>query len=216
MKGLLIKDLRLLNTQKSGLPLMCVLAVFMTFYTDFDASFLLSYLALFSCMIGLNTIAYDQFDNGYTFLFTLPITRRQYVMEKYIFAICVPLIFWLLGIAVTCISLLIKTPSLQQSIPAIKEQLSGSALCPIIIIFIVALSIPTHLKFQSNIATVIVSMCMACIILLSLDTEILDILFQYLPRLTEQTILLLLFILCIIFYLISIAISIHIIEKKEY
>lgn len=216
MKGLFIKDFRLLNTQKSGLLLMCVLAAFMTLYVDWESSFTASYLAVFSCMIGLNTLAYDNFDNGYTFLFTLPITRRQYVIEKYIFALCVPLIFWLLGCFITCITLLIKAPSLQQSIPTIREQLSGSTLCPAFILLIIALSIPIHLKLQSNVASAIVGMCMACILLSTLNTEVLDTLSQYLPNLSEQTLPMVLFPVCIIFYLISIAISIHIMDKKEY
>lgn len=216
MKGLFIKDFRLLNTQKSGLLLMCVLAVFMTIYIDWDISFLISYLAVFSCTIGLNTLAYDRFDNGYAFLFTLPITRRQYVIEKYLFALCIPLIFWLLGCAIACISLFIKMPSLQQGISEAREQLSVGALCLAVIIFIIALSIPIHLKLQSNVASSIVSICMACILLSSLNTEVLDILLQYLPKFPKQTLLMVLFSVCIIFYFISIAISVHIMDKKEY
>lgn len=36
-------------------------------------------------MFTVSTISYDEYDNGYPFLFTLPITRRQYVNEKYLF-----------------------------------------------------------------------------------------------------------------------------------
>jgi len=37
-------------------------------------------------MFGITTLNYDHFDNGFAFLFTLPITRKLYVLEKYIFS----------------------------------------------------------------------------------------------------------------------------------
>ena len=33
----------------------------------------------------MSSISYDEFDNGNAFLFSLPITRKDYVLEKYIF-----------------------------------------------------------------------------------------------------------------------------------
>lgn len=208
MKGLLIKDLRLLYTQKSGLLLMCGLAVALSFYAELGSLFLVLYVTVFSCMLGLNTIAYDQFDNGYAFLFTLPITRRQYVAEKYIFSLCVPLLFWLCSIVTVCI--------LQRGDTSVTEQFTWGAFGPLSILFITAFSIPIHLKFPSSLASAIVSMGMAGIMLLCLNPDVLDIFSQYLPRLTEPAAYLLLFIPGIALYLLSMCLSIHIIEKRDY
>ena len=42
------------------------------------------YVTFIFTLFTVSTISYDEYDNGYPFLFTLPITRRQYVNEKYV------------------------------------------------------------------------------------------------------------------------------------
>ena len=40
------------------------------------------YVTFIFTLFTVSTISYDEYDNGYPFLFTLPITRRQYVNRK--------------------------------------------------------------------------------------------------------------------------------------
>ena len=37
-----------------------------------------------TAIFAITTISYDEFDNGLAFLMTLPVTRKQYVAEKYL------------------------------------------------------------------------------------------------------------------------------------
>ena len=87
MKGMLIKDLRLLKNQGKTLLLMLfVVAIFMNFITDVGPSFIVGYITIIFSLFTATTISYDEFDNCYLFLMTLPITRKKYVNEKYVFA----------------------------------------------------------------------------------------------------------------------------------
>lgn len=54
-------------------------------------------------MFSLSTISYDEFDNGNAFLFSLPITRKGYVIEKYIFGIMLGVISLILSTIIACI-----------------------------------------------------------------------------------------------------------------
>ena len=47
----------------------------------------------------VNTISYDEFDHGYLFLFTLPVTRKDYVLEKYVFMLLCGGGFWAVSAA---------------------------------------------------------------------------------------------------------------------
>ena len=84
MSGLLIKDFRLLLQRKQSMVLLLVLAVALNWTMGESNSFIMGYLPLISLIFATGTISYDEFDNGYSFLLTLPITRRQYVLEKYL------------------------------------------------------------------------------------------------------------------------------------
>ncbi|NNJ30959.1 ABC-2 transporter permease [Lacrimispora defluvii] len=84
MKGLLIKDLLLLKNQQRFFLLVFFMSAGMLL-VDVNTFFVINYVTLISTMFTLSSISYDEFDNGYAFLFTLPITRNQYAAEKYVF-----------------------------------------------------------------------------------------------------------------------------------
>lgn len=87
MKGLFVKDLKLLSEQKR--LLVCVFLIACMLTRTNSAVFVANYLMVFCSMLAISTISYDEFDNGNAFLFTLPITKKEYVREKYIFGVAV-------------------------------------------------------------------------------------------------------------------------------
>lgn len=84
MKGLLKKDLLLLKNQQRFFLLILFMSVGMLL-AGVNSLFVINYITLIITMFTLSSISYDEFDNGYAFLFTLPITRNQYAAEKYVF-----------------------------------------------------------------------------------------------------------------------------------
>ena len=84
MKGLLIKDLLLLKNQQRFFLLIFFMSAGMLL-VGVNSAFVINYVTLIFTMFTLSSISYDEYDNGYAFLFTLPITRNQYAAEKYVF-----------------------------------------------------------------------------------------------------------------------------------
>ena len=100
MKGLLIKDIRLMRNQGGLLLAMLILvALFLGVLSDVAPSFVVAYITIFLSIFVASTISYDEFDNGYLFLMTLPVTRKKYVDEKYIFGIIISVFAWCVGMA---------------------------------------------------------------------------------------------------------------------
>ena len=100
MKGLLIKDIRLMRNQGGLLLAMLILvALFLGVLSDVAPSFVVAYITIFLSIFVASTISYDEFDNGYLFLMTLPVTRKKYVDEKYIFGIIISIFAWCVGMA---------------------------------------------------------------------------------------------------------------------
>lgn len=87
VKGLLIKDLRLVFSQmKLFFAIMAVWGVFMAVNIE-QFYFVPAYTAVFCSFISLSTYSYDEFENGMAYIFTLPVQRRDYVRAKYLLGI---------------------------------------------------------------------------------------------------------------------------------
>lgn len=89
MRGLLRKDWELIALNKRFLIVVLLMALFIT-STGTDATFIQTYLAFMALFMVLNSISYDEMDNGMAYLMSLPVSRKTYVKEKYLLiSICV-------------------------------------------------------------------------------------------------------------------------------
>jgi hypothetical protein len=57
----------------------------------------MGYMMMVSATLAITTISYDYFEKGMSFLLTLPITKKMYVVEKYLLSAMVGLVVALLG-----------------------------------------------------------------------------------------------------------------------
>lgn len=97
MKGMMIKDFDLLKSQKSFFLAAGFFVVFFLGVTE-QYQFAISYLTIMCGLIALVTISYDEYDNGFPFLFTMPISRKEYVKGKYVFYILISALGWVLSL----------------------------------------------------------------------------------------------------------------------
>lgn len=86
MKGLLLKDFSIMKTQGHSAVIIMAIALFMLIVGN-NTTFAVVYASILFGSFGSTTVSYDIHDNGYAFLFTLPISRKLYVMEKYVFSL---------------------------------------------------------------------------------------------------------------------------------
>lgn len=86
MRGLLAKDFRLVRDQMRTIAYMIMIGLTVVYFSA-SYPFLIFYFSAFGVKLATGTIGYDEFDNGYPYLFALPISRRGYVREKYLFSI---------------------------------------------------------------------------------------------------------------------------------
>lgn len=148
MKGLLIKDLKLTLLNARMFVIIIAITIFMLTQTgssaESAASFAVSYITIIFGMFVLSTISYDDFEHGLSFLFTLPITRRLYTAEKYVFGLLSSLAGWLLSLILWSILTLLGG----NNIPADFWMVNLSTY--LILIFILSVSIPVQLKFGGD------------------------------------------------------------------
>lgn len=85
MLGLIAKDICLLKQRARFFIILLIIGIAYSLYTD--PVFVVGYLIFICAMFASSTVSYDEFDNCYPFLMTLPVTPRIYVMEKYVFGL---------------------------------------------------------------------------------------------------------------------------------
>ena len=146
MKGLLIKDIRLMRGQSTILlALLILVAVFTGVVSDVSPSFVVAYITIFLSIFVASTISYDEYDHGYLFLMTLPITRNKYVNEKYIFGILISIFAWCVGMVAGTALLIARDADM-----AAGEWI-GSNLMHICIAWVfMSITMPLRLKFDSE------------------------------------------------------------------
>lgn len=109
MTGLLIKDIKLLQKQ-SRFFLLFVLCygIFLIGGGPEYSLFLICYLTFVFTMFSISSFSYDEYDNCMAFLLSLPVERKDYVKEKYVFSILMSFGGWLLSILLLFVVVMIR------------------------------------------------------------------------------------------------------------
>lgn len=143
MSGLLEKDFRLLLHRKQGLIMFIVLAFIMSFSTS--GAFTIAYCCFFVLVLTIGTISYDEFDNGYSFLMTLPVTPKSYVAEKYVLCGLTGLGGWVFSILLNVILNIAKhNPAFSR-----EEFITAIVMLPALCM-ILGFMLPIQLKFGAE------------------------------------------------------------------
>lgn len=108
MKGLLVKDYLMLINQKRFLVLALVMMIVISL-SGSGGTFAIGYCAFMGVLNGVSTISYDEYNHGYSFLLSLPFTRKEYVLEKYLFTFICVILFSLVGGLIAVGSQMIQT-----------------------------------------------------------------------------------------------------------
>ncbi|MCR5739120.1 MAG: ABC-2 transporter permease [Lachnospiraceae bacterium] len=141
MKGLFIKDIRLIVNQKRFLILYLAVALILSF--SMDSSFIVSYVPMIAMLLVLSTISYDYNDNGMSFIMTLPNKPGDYAVEKYIFSASGVTFMWLVSLVLQFVSFMI-----QKTEYVLSEVILTDALMLPMFLLIIAIMIPIELKYS--------------------------------------------------------------------
>ena len=161
MKALLMKDLRTLkNERRLWVSIIGVSVLFGVLFQNWY--FMMGYIMFGLSMIARTMYQYDVADQGIVYLMTLPITRKEYVKEKYLLSLMSICIGGILSMILTKIGMLF-TPDQADS-----NQEIFSAFLGILAVALVfqAIIFPVELKYDvSKSRSIILLLVMGIIIL---------------------------------------------------
>ena len=140
MAGLLEKDIRLLLHLKQALVIFPVIAIFMA--ASNNGISVMCYLTVMIAILSITTASYDEMDNGYAFIMSMPVDSRMYVREKYLFCNGISLTVWAFSVILYTVVGLVKGT---QNIIA-DDIIMEIVLIPVVVIMI-SVMLPIQLKF---------------------------------------------------------------------
>ena len=217
MAGLFDKDLRILLQRKQAIVIFLAIAVILGFSTG--GTFVVGYTTFCILILAVSTISYDEFDNGFSFLMTLPITRQSYVVEKYILCSICGVVAWIFSVVV-CIC----ENQYKQVTVVTEDLLMEAAIMLPIVLFIMDIMIPVQIKYGSEKSRIVLISVMGIVMIVGIGVkkavEMLDLplesLFEKLQSITEVQVLVGSIIFIIVATLLSFAISSRIMNNKEF
>lgn len=161
MKALLMKDLRTLkNERRLWVSIIGVSVLFGVLFQNWY--FMMGYIMFGLSMIARTMYQYDVADQGIVYLMTLPITRKEYVKEKYLLSLMSICIGGILSMILTKIGMLF-TPDQADS-----NQEIFSAFLGILAVALVlqAIIFPVELKYDISKSRIIILLLVMGIIIL--------------------------------------------------
>ena len=217
MKGLFIKDLRLIKNQRNFLITLALMFLVLI-VTGVDASFFMGYVPFLLLIVTMSTITYDEQDNSMGFLMALPISRQTYVLEKYLLSAS----FGVGGFAVTFVIFLITEKAEGSSMTSGDYLLVFMGFLVFVILFL-SLMIPIQLKFGSEKGRMVLFAIFFGIIgLVYLVNKVLTVdftqtaFYQTITQLPMGILMAIALVLFVIFVFISAKISLGVMKKKEF
>lgn len=161
MKALLMKDLRTLkNERRLWVSIIGVSVLFGVLFQNWY--FMMGYIMFGLSMIARTMYQYDVADQGIVYLMTLPITRKEYVKEKYLLSLMSICSGGILSMILTKIGMLF-TPDQADS-----NQEIFSAFLGILAVALVlqAIIFPVELKYDVSKSRIIILLLVMGIIIL--------------------------------------------------
>lgn len=217
MKGLFVKDIELMKQQKQFFILVVVMGVILNLAGGSGSvSFATGYFTIVTAIFAITTISYDEFDNGLAFLMTLPVTRKQYVAEKYLLGAGLTAAAW--GIA-TIMGVICKGVAELQG--CLSETIIGSLIDIPLALLMLAVSLPLVIHFGAEkgryIAMVMWAIIFAVVYILiktmGLSADAVD---AWLNGLNWGMVLAGVVLFTVIVYMGSFGIGVRLMEKKEF
>ena len=223
MKGLIIKDLLNLSSYKTTLLIILIFCSIGTVGTD-AVNAAPIFITVMIGMIVLSTFNYDEASHAEKYILSLPLTRKEIVMSKYVLAIVANILGSIVGILLTIIIVnVINVIRPEDLIKLDFENLSITAVSGIFgVALIQAIQIPSVYRFGAEKGRIQMFLLLFLLVLMIAGVGFLitkigfDINIEKINRFMNHFGIPILILVSAILYYISYKISYKIFKKKEY
>lgn len=219
MKALFVKDMRLVLRQQKATIFMFMAIVLIIIGAADNPLFGILYTVFLLPSFLISTIAYDTFDNGMAYIMALPVSVKDYVLEKYILIIGGSVLVNLLSTGLTAFIQMLKSGAMD-----IKELLVCALLAQCVIIVYSSVVLPVNMRYgteKGRIILIIMAVAIGALLggsgtmLEARDEKALSF-FGVMYPFGVVGLLLSAAVICTVISLVSFAVCVKWMKKKEY
>ena len=152
MKALFIKDIRIvLKQQRILICAFFAVITILAFATD-NSMYAVAFVLFLVPTMMLTTISYDTFENGMSYIMSLPVSVKDYVAEKYILTVVSSLIFNIM--ATILINVVLSIGKGVGIMPL--ELIVNAMLAQFMVLIYISLVLPVDIRFGTDKGMIIV------------------------------------------------------------
>lgn len=173
MKGLLVKDFCYLGLNKKIYGIMAAIIVMALFLggnssAEFLSGFMTSYLAVMLGFQVIGSITLDEYRGGLRIILSMPVTRKEYVISKYIYAAVLTVIGGVAGYAISlAATLIVNGMGGFDIIESLAYIISALAACMVLN----AILLPVQLKYGSDKGKMVIFVLVAAVLAAAFAAE---------------------------------------------
>lgn len=213
MKGLLLKDLYTVKNQWKYILFIAV--VFSLSFAGKGDGTLAAMFSFISTILLLNSLAQDEMDQWNKAALTMPVTGRQIVLSKFVFALLLCIFGTAVGLLLT---LVCRLTGLGEGGLAWEVLVLGSAVSSAVILLVISVMVPMNLKFGVQKSRFVLLCFVGIPVLLGMVADAVGLQVPDMMYFSGSFIgvSLLAALLVLLILLVSFLVSVRIMEKKEY
>ncbi|WP_130863861.1 ABC-2 transporter permease [Bacilliculturomica massiliensis] len=214
MKGLMLKDYY--NLRKSGKTIIAIMLIYAVFgAVSGQISFMSAIVAILCATLPISTFSYDDFSKWDSYALSMPVTRRQIILAKYLLS----LIMILLGCLVSLLSSFAALAFAEDADAGPLEVFSATGAVALVCLLMLSIIFPVIVKYgveKGRIAMIAVFLVPTLLGLLAARMGLLDNLpsadlkAMLIPALIAAP------IAVVLLFVLSFALSLHLYSKKEF
>lgn len=216
MRGLMVKDLRLMLQKKSTLAVLLIITLFLM--VQQGGMFAVMYLTMLAVVFAISTVSYDEYDNGYLFLMTLPVDRKTYVREKYLLIVFVEIVGCLAGSAMFVVYLATQGGEMN-----LVERIAEAVVYLLAALLVADVMLPLQMKFGAEQGRMVLVLAIGalgavgaiCVKLLQRNGSLKGVV-GAVSGMGMWGVVGCLTVLSLLLTLLSYCVSVHVMEKKEF
>ena len=171
------------------------------------------WMTVISSFFAISSVTYDEYDNCYPFLMSMPVTGRIYAVEKYLFGFLCGFGAWVFSVVIYFIA-----AAVQGQLAAPGTELIKLAIFIPVFMLLIDISLPLNLKFGSEKGRIAILILWGVVFV---SIFVLTKLFDVNIRIDESafsklTIICTVFLASAVLTVISILLGIRIMKNKEF
>lgn len=159
MKGLLVKDFQLLQTNKMTFPIFIIIALVFLISGDQEAGFfVVPYITMIFGIMTVSTVSYDEVDHSIAYIMTLPVTRKIYVVEKYVLMLLGTIIGWAISFSAASVFAVVRAYELDW-----VQWIVTTLVIMVVMFMFLCVMLPVQLKFGATNSRIVLIVIFAII-----------------------------------------------------